>query len=49
MNPGRPIDTPTDAPVLKSGENRVTFSAGTVEGYPDDINVLFYRLGPMTP
>lgn len=49
MNPGLPVAAPTDVLVLKPGENRISFSAGTAEGFPDDVNVLFYRLGPAIP
>ena len=33
--------------MLAPGENRITFTADTREGYPDDVNVLLYRLHPL--
>jgi hypothetical protein len=47
MKPGHPIGLSTDVLMLQHGENRVTFSAETAEGYPGDVNLLFYRLGPL--
>jgi hypothetical protein len=34
--------------MLPPGENRVIFSADTDGGYPGDVNVLLYRLEPLT-
>jgi hypothetical protein len=47
MKPGRTIDVASHALVLQPGENRVTFSAENAEGFPGDVNVLYYRLKPL--
>jgi len=47
MQPSQPVDVSTAAMMLPPGENRVIFSADTEAGYPGDVNVLLYRLGPM--
>jgi hypothetical protein len=47
MQPGVPVAVATTVLTLQPGENRITFSADTVHGYPGDVNVLFYRLWPL--
>ena len=47
MQPSRPVDVSTAVLTLPPGENRIVFSADTDGGYPGDVNVLLYRLGPM--
>ena len=47
MQPGQPIDVSTAVMMLPPGENRVIFSADADGGYPGDVKVLLYRLGPM--
>jgi hypothetical protein len=47
MQPSQPIDVSTTVMMLSPGENRVIFTADTTGGYPGDVNVLLYRLGPM--
>lgn len=47
MKPGQPIEVSTTTLTLQPGKNRITFSAETKEGYPGDVNLLFYRLGPL--
>ena len=47
MQPSQPVDVSTAAMMLPPGENRVIFSADTEGGYPGDVSVLLYRLGPM--
>jgi len=47
MQPSQPIDVSTAVMMLSPGENRVIFSADADGGYPGDVNVLLYRLGPM--
>jgi hypothetical protein len=47
MQPSQPIDVSTAVMMLQPGENRVIFTADTTGGYPGDVNVLLYRLGPM--
>ena len=48
MQPSQPMDVSTAAMMLPPGENRVIFTADTDGGYPGDVNVLLYRLGPLT-
>jgi len=48
MQPSQPIDVSTAPMMLPPGENRVIFTADTDSGYPGDVNVLLYRLGPLT-
>ena len=48
MQPGEPVAVPTAALMLQPGENRVTVTADTAAGYPGDVNVLFYRLWPLS-
>ena len=47
MQSSQPIDVSTAVMMLPPGENRVIFSADADGGYPGDVNVLLYRLGPM--
>ena len=47
MQPGQTLAAATAALTLAPGENRVEFTADAVEGYPGDVNVLFYRLCPL--
>ncbi len=49
MKPGEPVPVPIDTLVLQPGKNRVTVTADTAAGYPGDVNVLFYRLSPLSP
>jgi hypothetical protein len=48
MRPGQPVAVSTEILMLRPGDNRVTFTAGAAEDYPGDVNVLLYRLGPLS-
>jgi hypothetical protein len=47
MQPGQPLDVAATALMLAPGDNQITFTADTAAGYPGDVNVLLYRLGPL--
>jgi len=47
MQPGQPLDVDTTTLMLAPGDNQITFTADAAEGFPGDVNVLLYRLGPL--
>ncbi len=47
MQPSQTVEATATALMLQPGENRIRFSVEATEGYPGDVNVLLYRMGPL--